>query len=436
MNKDLIAVFEYLEREKGIKRDVVISAIADSLEVAARKSIHGASNVSVEINSKTGSIDVFCDKEVVEKVHNPVAEISLKEAQELDPNCELGQEITVLVTPKDFGRIAAQKARQVIAQKLKGAERDVIHEEYRHRVNQIISGTVKRIGSGTTVIVDLGKVEGILPRRYFPQTERYQVGDRVVALLQEVRDTQLGGAEVVLSRCNPEFVHQLLLQEIPELTEGTITIEKIVREPGYRTKIIVSTSDPKVDPVGACIGMRGVRIKNVVRELNNEKIDVIPYTADKFQLLQQALSPVGIKKMRVNEDESEIYVVVEDEEFGAAIGKRGLNARLIGQLLEIHLEVQKMSDFHRIDALERKELASLNNPFLDEMVTSIEGISPMVVDLLTSEGFSTPRKILEASLERLAEISGISLELADRILEQIRKQVSMHLQSIGNKDLG
>ena len=427
MNKDLIAIFEYLEREKGIKRDIVIAAIADSLEVAARKSIHGASNVTVEINSKTGSIDVFCEKEIVEKVSNPVTEISLKNAQEIDPDCELEQILTVAITPKDFGRIAAQKARQVIAQKLKGAERDVIHEEYRHRVNQIISGTVKRIGAGTTVIVDLGKVEGILPRRYFPQTEHYQVGDRVVALLQEVRDTQMGGAEVVLSRSNPEFVQQLLLQEVPELNEGSITIEKIVREPGYRTKIIVRSSDSKIDPVGACIGMRGVRIKNIVRELNNEKIDVIPYVEDKFQLLQQALSPVQIKKMRVNEDETEIYIVVEDEDFGAAIGKRGLKARLIGQLLDIHLEVQKMGDFYRIDAIERRELASLDDPYLDESITSIEGISPMVVDLLI-EKFTTPRKILEATLEQLAEIPGISLDLADKILEQIRKKVSVHLQ--------
>lgn len=421
MNKDLVAIFEYLEREKGIKREIVIAAIEESLMMAARKSIHGATNVAVSIQAKSGNIEVFCDKEIVEKVRNPVQEIALKDYRELDPNCELGQIVSVSVTPKDFGRIAAQKARQIISQKLRGAERDVIYEEYRHRINQLISGSVKRIGGGSTVIVDLGKVEGVLPRRNFPPTEKYQVGDKVLALLQEVRDTDSGGAEVVLSRSHPDFVKQLLVQEVPELADGTISIEKIVREPGYRTKLIVRSNDMKVDPVGACIGMRGIRVKNIVRELNNEKIDVIPYASDKLQLLQQALQPVQIRKLRVNEDESEVFIVVEDEDFGAAIGKKGLNVRLIGDLLDIHLEIQKMTDFHRIDALERAALAALEDPTLDEPLGSVDGISKLVIDQLKSVGFDTPRKVLESSLEKLAEIQGISLEMADKILEQIRK---------------
>lgn len=421
MNKELVAVFEYLEREKGIKREIVISAIEESLLMAARKSIHGATNVTVQIHPKSGNIEVFCDKTIVDKVKNPVQEVSYKDYSALDPDCEMGQVVTMSVTPKDFGRIAAQKARQIISQKLRGAERDVIYEEYRHRINQLISGTVKRVAGGNTVIVDLGKVEGVLPRRNFPPTESYQVGDKVLALLQEVRDTDTGGAEVVLSRSHPDFVKLLLVQEVPELADGTITIEKIVREPGYRTKLIVRSSDPKVDPVGACIGMRGVRVKNIVRELNNEKIDVIPYASDKLQLLQQALQPVQIRKIRVNDDESQIFIVVEDEEFGAAIGKKGLNVRLIGDLLDIHLEIQKMSDFHRIDALERAALAQLDDPQLDEGLGSIDGISNLVIDQLIAEGYTTQRKVLEASLEKLAEIPGISLDMADKILEQIRK---------------
>lgn len=421
MNKDLVAIFEYLEREKGIKREIVIQAIEESLMMAARKSIHGATNVQVQIHPKTGNIEVFCDKEIVEKVKNPVQEVALKDYQEIDPNCELGQIVTMSVTPKDFGRIAAQKARQIISQKLRGAERDVIYEEYRHRINQLISGTVKRVAGGMTVIVDLGKVEGVLPKRNFPPTEKYQVGDKVLALLQEVRDTDSGGAEVVLSRSHPEFVKQLLVQEVPELADGTISIERIVREPGYRTKLIVRSNDMKVDPVGACIGMRGIRVKNIVRELHNEKIDVIPYASDKLQLLQQALQPVQIRKIRVNEDESEVFIVVEDEDFGAAIGKKGLNVRLIGDLLDIHLEIQKMSDFHRIDALERAALAELEDPTLDLSLRGLDGISNLVLDQLVAEGYDTPRKVLQASLEKLAEVPGISLEMADKILEQIRK---------------
>jgi N utilization substance protein A len=199
MNKDLVAIFEYLEREKGIKREIVVEAIRESLEIAAQKSVHGAENVHVQIHPRTGDIEVLCDKLVVEKVTNPVLQISYKEAVENIPDCTIGQIIHVPTTPKDFGRVAAQKARQIIAQKLREAERDVIQEEYRHRVNSLVSGTVKRIGRGACVIVDLGKVEGVMPRRNYSPNESYDVGHKVLALLSEVRDTETGGAEVVLS---------------------------------------------------------------------------------------------------------------------------------------------------------------------------------------------------------------------------------------------
>ncbi len=424
MNKDLVAVFEYLERERGIKRDVVIDAIRESLEVAARKSIHGASNVTVTIHQKTGVIDVLCDKEIVEKVRNPVQEISLKEAMQIDPNCQVGSFVTVTITPRDFGRIAAQKARQIIGQKLRGAERDVIYEEYRHRVGQLISGTVKRVGRGNTLVVDLGKVEGIIPPRNFPITEKYQVGDKVLALLLEVRDTEMGGAEVVLSRSHPEFVKELFIQEVPEISDGTVAIERIVREPGYRTKLIVRTADQKVDPVGACIGMRGIRVKNIVRELNNEKIDIIPFSSDKYELLQNALAPIEIRHLRVNDEGTQVFIVVDDEHFATAIGKKGLNVRLVGQLVGVQLEIQKESDYQRIQALERANLATEENPLLDERLSQIEGISSLIVDQLLAEGddYNTLRKLLTCGPEKLATIPGISLEMAEKILEQTRRQ--------------
>ena len=231
MNKDLVTVFEYLEREKGISRDVVIAAIEDSLLVAAKKSVHGAADITVKVHSKTGNIEVLCEKTIVEKVQSPNEEISFREYVKVDPDCEIDQKVTVTVTPKDFGRIAAQRARQVIAQKLREAERDVIHEEYRHRVAELVSGPVKRIGRGVVVIVDLGKVEGVLPKRNYPRNESYQVGDRVLALLEEVRDTEGGGAEVLLSRSSTGFVKALFFQEVPELNDETIAIQGMVREP-------------------------------------------------------------------------------------------------------------------------------------------------------------------------------------------------------------
>lgn len=425
MNKDLIAVFEYLERERGIKREVILEAVRESLEIAAKKSVHGAENVVVSIHPKTGEIEVFCDKKVVTKVTNPVREVSLKEARELNPEIELGSTLPVAVTPKDFGRIAAQKARGIIQQKLRGAERDVIHEEYRHRIGELVSGSIKRIGRGNTLVVDLGKVEGIIPLKHYPITEKYNVGDRVLALLFEVRDTEMGGAEVVLTRSHPDFVRQLFIQEVPEINDGLVTIENIVREPGFRTKVIVRSSDIKVDPVGACIGMRGVRVKNICRELMNEKIDIVPFSTDKFELLQNALSPIEIRNFRVSEEGQRLHVVVDDEQFASAIGKKGLNVRLIGQLLGVDLDIQKVSDFRRIQTLERANVASSDNPLLDQPLTAIEGLSSLVVgQLMTEDDYNTARKVLLSPLDKLAQVPGISLEMAERLQEQIMKGVT------------
>ncbi|CDZ81215.1 hypothetical protein BN1013_01746 [Candidatus Rubidus massiliensis] len=426
MNKDLVAIFEYLEREKGIKRDVVINAIEESLRAAARKSISGASNVTVKIHPKTGNIEVYCEKEIVDEVEVPAQEISLEEAREIDPDCEIGQFIDIEATPRDFGRIAAQKARQIITQKLRSAERDVIYEEYRHRVDELISGTVKRFVRGSNVIVDLGKVEAIMPTKYYPKTEKLNIGDKVLALLFAVNDTENGGAEVVLSRSHPEFVKQLLIQEVPEIKDGIVIIDKIVREAGYRTKLTVRSVDSKVDPVGACVGMRGNRVKNVVRELHNEKIDIIPFSNDSLELLQNALNPIEIRKFNVNEDEKMISIVVEDDDFPTVIGKKGLNAKLNGQLIGYSLEVQKMTDYQKTISLQRAELAESEDPSLDEPLKQVKGLNSFfydhLLDLLTNAGYDTPRKLLVATQDKLAAIPGISLEMTDKIIEQISKQ--------------
>lgn len=426
MNKDLIAIFEYLEKEKGIKRELVIKAIEESLQAAARKSVTGASNVTVAIHPKTGNIDVYCEKEIVDNVEVSSQEISLEEARKIDPECQIGQFIDVVVTPKDFGRIAAQKARQIITQKLRGAERDVIYEEYRHRTNELISGSVKRFVKGANLVIDLGKVEAIMPTREYPKTEKYQVGEKVLALLMEVKDTENGGAEVILSRSSPEFVRQLLIQEVPEVSDGTIIIDKIVREAGYRTKLTVRSTDLKVDPVGACVGMRGNRVKNIVRELHNEKIDIIPFSQDPIELLQNALAPIEIRKINLNEEERVISIVIDDDDFAAVIGKKGMNARLNSRLIGYDLEVQRMTDYNRAMAIQRNELASSDDPTLDQPLEAIEGVNSLtfslIFDHLVAEGFSTMRSLLKSTPEQLAAIPGIGLDMANKILEQIRKQ--------------
>ncbi len=422
MNKDLIAIFEYLEREKGIKREIVINAISDALRMAARKSVKGlGEKVSVEIHPKTGEIEVFTQKKIVEKVVNPSDEISLEDARALESESQIGQWLEISITPQDFGRIAAQAARQIITQKLKGAERDIIYEEYRHRAGEIISGTVKRFIRGRTIVVDLGKVEAILPERNYPKLERYNPGEKVQALLLEVRDTDNGGAEVILTRSHPEFVEQLFEQEVPELHDKTISIEKIVRDPGYRTKLAVRSFDPKVDPVGTCVGVRGSRIKNIIRELNNEKIDVVPFSDDPIQLLQNLLAPAEVRKMKVHEDR--IWMVVMDEDYPVVIGKKGMNARLIGQMIGREIDVQKISEYQKLLTIQMSELGDSPDAAYDERL-KIEGVSGLINESLVGAGYDTLRKFMQAAPADIpAKVPGVNYyDLADKILEQTRKK--------------
>lgn len=421
MNKDLLAILDYLDREKGIKRSIVLQAIEDALYAAAKKSVKGVQDVRIDIDYDTGSIEVFGKKKIVDKAKKFEQEISLQDAQELHPEAEIGEFLEVSITPKDFGRIAAQTARQVISQKLRGAERDVIYDEYRHRVHEIVSGTVKQFVRGSDMIIDLGKVEALMPMREYPKTERYNIGDKVTALLKEVKDTDNGGAEVILSRSSPDFVRQLFVQEVPEISDSVITLHTIVREAGYRTKITVQSSDPRVDPVGACVGMRGNRVKNIVRELNNEKIDIIPYSDDPIELLQNALAPVEIKKISINEHERIVTIVVDDEDFPTVIGKKGMNARLNGRLIQAEIEVKRMSEYKKVLAIQQIELAESEDPSLDEPLT-LQSINSMVLDNLIDSGYDTKRKILQASPEEITKVPGISEAMLDQIMTEIKQK--------------
>ncbi len=420
MNKDLIAIFEYLEKEKGIKRELIVDVLKEALKMAARKNVKGlGENITVEIHPKTGEIEVFSQKKIVDQVTDPANEVSFQEARLLEPSCEIGQCLEIAIPPQEFGRIAAQAARQIIAQKLRGAERDVIYEEYRHRVGELISGTVKRFIRDRTLVVDLGKVEAILPDRNYPKLETYQIGEKVHALLLEVRDTENGGAEVILTRSHPEFVMQLFTQEVPELHDKVVVIEKIARDPGYRTKMAVRSHEPKVDPVGTCVGVRGTRIKNVIRELNNEKIDVVPYSEDSFELLQNLLAPTQIRKCRMKD--GRIFLVVADEDYPAVIGKRGMNARLIGRILECAIDVQKISEYQKILAVRMVELGDSPNVSLDEPLR-VEGVSPLILQGLIGAGYLTLRQFMHADPAEISQkVPGVNYyDLADKIADQLK----------------
>ena len=428
MNKDLLAIFEYLEREKGVKRELIVSAIEEALTVAARKGQQGMNNVVVTVDPRSAEIVALAEKEIVEKVEYPSEEISLEEARELDPTCQIGDWLDIEVDPTTFGRIAAQVARQLISQKIRGAERDVIYEEYRHRVGELISGTIRRVTKGHTLIIDLGKVEGILPGRFYPKTEKYHIGEKVLALLYEVQDTENGGAEVVLSRSHPEFVSALFAQEVPEIHDGVVTIERIVRDAGFRTKMAVSSRDPKVDAVGACVGVRGTRVKNIIREVNNEKIDVLPYSEDPFLLLKNALSPSEIKKADYDEEEDSIRLIIADEDYPSVLGKKGNNIRLTSELIGVKVEVHKMSEYQKEMVLERKQIALSDAPALDHPIEKIEFINQLIVNSIVSAGLDTPRKLLTTSPQELAKLADISLQMADDLLEQVRKEFTKEKQ--------
>lgn len=424
MNKDLLAIFEYLEREKGIKRDLIVKAIEDGLMAAARKGQNGMNNVTVSIDAKTGDISAFAEKEIVDKVEYPHEEILLEEARELDPSCQVGDWIDVEVQPEQFGRIAAQVARQLISQKLKGAERDVIYEEYRHRIGELISGTVRRETSSHSLIIDLGKVEGILPGRYYPRTEKYHIGEKVTALLYDVQDTETGGAEVILSRSHPEFVSALFQQEVPEINDGSVVIKKIVRDPGFRTKLAVTSMDTKIDPVGACVGVRGGRVKNIIRELNNEKIDVLPFSDDPFVLLKNAINPVQIKKADFNEEENLITLVISDEDYPSVLGKRGNNVRLTSDLVGVKVVIHKQSEYQKELTFERRQLATSEDPELDKEFTKLEGVNQLVLDSIVSAELNTARKLLSITPQELAKLTDISLQMASDLLDQVSNQFS------------
>lgn len=428
MNKDMLAIFEYLERERGVKRELVAAAIEDALMVAARKGQQGMNNVTVTIDPKSGEMTCVAEKEIVEDVQYPDEEISLDEARELDPNCQVGEWLDIDVDPEQFGRIAAQVARQLISQKIKGAERDVIYEEYRHRVGELISGTVRRVTKGHTLIIDLGKVEAILPGRFYPKVEKYHIGEKVLALLYEVQDTENGGAEVVLSRSHPEFVSGLFQQEVPEINDGTVVINRIVRDAGLRTKMAVSSSDSKIDAVGACVGVRGTRVKNVIREVNNEKIDVLPFSDDPFVLLKNALSPVVIKKADFDEEENLITLVVDDEDYPAVLGKKGNNVRLTSELVGVKVEIHKLSEHQKELSLERRQLALSEDEALDQPIDKIGEINQLIIDNIVSAGFDTPRKLLKTTSSELASLADISVQMADDLLEQVHKQFAKQEQ--------
>ncbi|NLV75557.1 MAG: transcription termination/antitermination protein NusA [Tissierellia bacterium] len=343
MNVEFIEALEEIEQEKGISKDVILEALESALISSYKKNFGSSQNVEVEINKHSGIVKVYAQKNVVEDVKDELLEISLEEAKNIDDKYQLGDIVNIEITPKNFGRIAAQTAKQVVIQRIKDAERDVIYDEFINRENEIITGMVQRI-SKNNVYIDLGKTEGILPPTEQINGEIYEQGDRLKLYILEVKKTTKG-PQIILSRSHPGLVKRLFELEVPEIHEGIVDIYAISREAGSRTKIAVFSKDPNVDPVGACVGFKGSRVKAIVDELNGEKIDIIVWSKNIEEFIANSLSPSKVIKVEVNEQEKSALVVVPDYQLSLAIGKEGQNARLAAKLTNWKIDIKSKSQY-------------------------------------------------------------------------------------------
>jgi len=405
MNSELQTIVAYMEKDRGIDREVLLQAVEYALQSAARKSMSTTQDMRVEIDRETCDIRAFAMLEVVEKDPQTEHEISLARAKKTKPDVVIGEEIEVEVTPKDLGRIAAQTAKQAIIQKIRQAERENVYEEYKDRVGDIVSGVVRQFNR-SDIIADLGRAEAIIPTKERVPTEEYQIGDRIRAYVLEVQNN-VTGPSVVLSRSHPDFVKALFRLEVSEIADGIVEIKGIAREPGYRTKIAVLSNDERVDPVGACVGMRGIRVKNIVRELSGEKIDIIRWSDDTRTYATNALSPAKLAKVWIDQDIPNLmHVVADTDQLSLAIGKRGQNVRLTAKLLGWKVDIQKSeADI----TFEEKVAMAVDH------LAGIEGISREQAEALVNVGFLSVEGILAADVKDLQEMAEFDEETAQAI---------------------
>jgi len=343
---DFIDALHEIEREKGISKEIIFDALESALISSYKKNFSSAQNVLVEMDRETGVVKVFATKDVVENVENEFLEISIEDAKTRDEKHEVGDLIKIEITPKDFGRIAAQTAKQVVIQRIKDAERDVIYDDFINRENEIITGQIQRI-SKNNIYIDLGKTEGILPPTEQIVGEEYNQGDRLKLIISEVKKTTKG-PQIVLSRANNGLVKRLFELEVPEINDGIVDIYSISREAGSRTKIAVYSKDPDVDPLGACVGFKGSRVKAIVDELNGEKIDIVIWSKKPEEFIANSLSPSKVIKVIANEKEKSAMVVVPDYQLSLAIGKEGQNARLAAKLTNWKIDIKSETQYEAL----------------------------------------------------------------------------------------
>ncbi len=408
-------MLDYLEREKGIKREMLIEAISTALIAAAKKSFSISRDVRIDINPKNGNIRAFAKPLVVETVVNPQEEITLARAKQFKKDALIGDEVEVEVTPSDFGRIAAQTARQAITQRIRQIEKNMIYEEFKDRAGEIVHGTVRRF-ERSDVIIDLGKFEAVLPSRERVVTDEYNIGDRLRAYVLAV-ENGIRGPEIVLSRSHPNFIRRLFEIEVSEIADRSVEIRAIAREAGFRTKVAVYSANEKIDPVGACVGVRGARVKNIVRELNNEKVDIIRWYEDPKEFIKEAMKPTRIKSAEIDERSHTIRISIDKEELALAIGKRGQNARLTSRLIGWELEITE--DRSAVEVFEQQMAGAAHQLALGL------GVSETEAKKLADGGMNSLEVIVTAEAMDIAELLPCDLERAETIL----KAAKQHLEN-------
>lgn len=398
---DLDRVIEQVGRDKGIDRTVLIDAVETAFLQAARKRLGHQREIEAHYNGDTGEIEIFEFKTVVEAVDNTYTEIELDKARKQDPEAQLGDSIGIKLDASGFGRIAAQLAKQVIIQKVRDAERDIIYTEFKDRIGELINGIVRRFERGN-IIVDLGRTEGLLPLREQVPGENYRIGDRIQCYFLEIEKASRG-PQIILSRAHVGLLTRLFEMEVPEISEGIVKIVAAAREPGARSKIAVQSRDADVDPVGAAVGMKGSRVQAVVQELRGEKIDIVAYHDDPARFVCNAIAPADVTKVIIDEDAHTMEVVVPDDQLSLAIGRKGQNVRLAAQLTKWKIDIHSES-----------KIQELNQHYLQDLVR-IEGVDETMADILLKYQFRSAQEVADATVEELLEIPGLSKEKAEKI---------------------
>jgi len=406
---------EMLSREKHIEPEVVVSAIEDAMVVAARKFYKTEEDLRGKFNPETGQVDVYSVQTVVEEVADPKKEIALTEAKKKNPSAEVGTEI---LTPKPtdvLGRIAAQTAKQVILQKVREAERDTIFNEYNGRVGELVTVIVKR-AEGPDLIVDMGRTEARLPKREQSKLETYNIGERLRVVIKAV-DRAAKGPQVIVSRADASLVQRLFEMEVPEIYDGTVQIRHAAREAGERTKVAVMSRDKDVDPVGACVGMKGMRVQSIIRELRGEKIDIIPYSEETVAFAQKALSPAKVTRVQITDPEAKkLEVIVEDSQLSLAIGKKGQNVRLASKLIGWDIDIK--SEEEKRQEIE-EQMSALTAPATP--LTSLAGVGAKTIEKMEAAGINSVEKLASMTPEQLMEIPGIGEKMVDKIYQAVNQ---------------